>query len=137
MSNEDLSQRRNENNYMYSLRIQKHNLDKENEKHQRTMQMQTEKVMNQTTDRTQLHQSSKSIFKDPEVNSAREIMQKTNDINYIVETLKEILPTRTPKRITELKNSLRIELEEFRKNRSEKLNKKRYAFNPNAMNKCI
>ena len=28
MSNEDLSQRRNENNYMYSLRIQKHNLDK-------------------------------------------------------------------------------------------------------------
>ena len=66
MINEDLSQRRNENNYMYSLRIQKHNLDKENEKHQRTMQMQTEKVMNKTTDRTQLHQSSKSIFNNAE-----------------------------------------------------------------------
>ena len=64
-------------------------------------------------------------------------MQKTNDINYIVETLKEILPTRTPKRITELKNSLKIELEEFRKNRSQKQNKKRYAFNPNAVDKCL
>ena len=125
------------NIFRESMKLRELQKQKEQEKHNRTMQMQTEKVMNKKTDRTSLHQSSKSIFKDPEVNSAREIMQKTNDINYIVETLKEILPTRTPKRITELKNSLRIELEEFRKNRSEKLNKKRYAFNPNAMNKCI
>ena len=125
------------NIFRESMKLRELQKQKEQEKHNRTMQMQTEKVMNKKTDRTSLHQSSKSIFKDPDVNSAREIMQKTNDINYIVETLKEILPTRTPKRITELKNSLKIELEEFRKNRSEKLNKKRYAFNPNAMNKCI
>ena len=125
------------NIFRESMKLRELQKKKEQEKYNNTVQRQTEKLMSTETDRTQLHQSSKSIFKDPEVNSAREIMQKTNDINEIVETLKEILPTRTPTRITELKNSLRIELEEFRKNRSQKQNKKRYAFNPNAVDKCL
>lgn len=125
------------NIFRESMKLKELQKKKEQEKYNNTIQRQTEKVMSTETDRTQLHQSSKSIFKDPEVNSAREIMQKTNDINEIVETLKEILPTRTSTRITELKNSLRIELEEFRKNRSKKQNKKRYAFNPNAIDKCL
>jgi hypothetical protein len=123
--------------FKMSALARENNKKKVQEKYNNTIQRQTENVMSTETDRTQLHQSSKSIFKDPEVNSAREIMQKTNDINYILATLNELLPHKTPTRITDLKNSLNLELQEFRKNRTQKQNKKRYAFNPNAIDKCL
>jgi len=125
------------NIFRESMKLRELQKKKEQEKYNNTVQRQTEKLMSTETDRTQLHQSSKSIFKDPEVNSAREIMQKTNDINYILATLNELLPHKTPTRITDLKNSLNLELQEFRKNRTQKQNKKRYAFNPNAIDKCL
>ena len=123
--------------FRMSAAARENNKKKEQEKYLKTIKMQTEKILQKETDRTQLHHSSKSIFKDPDVKSAKEIMQKTNDINYILATLNELLPHKTPTRITDLKNSLNLELQEFRKNRTQKQNKKRYAFNPNAIDKCL
>ena len=133
MSNEDLSQRRNEDNYMYSLRIQKHNLDKENEKHNRTRQMQYEKVMNKKTDRTSLHHSNSSIFQDSDVLAAKDIYTATIVGEEIIELMKQSMPTMNLKRRTALRDELKKVVELHK----QKKMKKRYAFNPNAIDKCI
>ena len=106
MSNEDLSQRRNETNFHYASRIKQYNLEKEQEKHNRTMQMQYEKVMNNTTDRTSLHHSDKSIFKDADVQSAREVLEKTSLIHSIKERMNRTLPVLDIKRLRTLDSDL-------------------------------
>ena len=133
MSNEDLSQRRNEDNYMYSLRIQKHNLDKENEKHNRTRQMQYEKVMNKKTDRTSLHHSNSSIFQDKDVLSARDVMIRTQKIVEVKRLFNATVDDTPNDRL----DVLIQELTKVEERLKEKMMKKRYSFNPNAMNKCI
>jgi 6-phosphofructokinase len=130
---EDLSQRRNETNFMYSRRIQQYNLDKEQEKHNRTVQMQTEKVMNKKTDRTSLHHSNSSIFQDSDVLAARDIYSATTIGAEIIELMKQSMPSMNLKRRT----ALRDELKKVVETEKQKKMKKRYSFNPNAMNKCI
>ena len=130
---EDLSQRRNETNFMYSRRIQQYNLDKEQEKHNRTVQMQTERVMNKKTDRTSLHHSNKSIFKDADVQSARDVMIRTQKIVEVKRLFNATVDDTPNDRL----DVLIQELTKVEERLKEKMMKKRYSFNPNAMNKCI
>ena len=133
MSNEDLSPRRGESNFHYASRIKQYNLEKEQEKHNRTMQMQTEKVMNKKTDRTSLHHSNSSIFQDSDVLAARDIYSATTIGAEIIELMKQSMPSMNLKRRT----ALRDELKKVVATEKQKKMKKRYSFNPNAMNKCI
>ena len=133
MSNEDLSPRRNESNFHYASRIKQYNLEKEQEKHNRTVQMQTEKVMNKKTDRTSLHHSNSSIFQDSDVLAARDIYSATIIGEEIIELMKQSMPSMNLKRRT----ALRDELKKVVATEKQKKMKKRYSFNPNAMNKCI
>jgi len=130
---EDLSQRRNETNFMYSRRIQQYNLDKEQEKHNRTVQMQTERVMNKKTDRTSLHHSNKSIFKDADVQSARDVMIRTQKLVEVKRLFNATVDDTPNDRL----DVLIQELTKVEERLKEKMMKKRYSFNPNAMNKCI
>ena len=133
MSNEDLSPRRGESNFNYASRIKQYNLEKEQEKHNRTMQMQTEKVMNKKTDRTSLHHSNSSIFQDSDVLAVKDIYSATIIGEEILELMKETMPTMNLKRRTALRDELKKVAEV---NRRKKM-KKRYAFDPNALDKCI
>ena len=134
MSNEDLSpQGRNETNYHYSERIKLYNKNKEQEKHNRTRQMQYEKVMNKKTDRTSLHHSNSSIFQDSDVLAAKDIYSATIVGEEIIELMKQAMPDMNLKR----RIALRDELNKVVEARKQKKMKKRYAFNPNAIDKCI
>ena len=66
------------NIFRQSMKLRELQRQKEQAKHNRTMQMQTEKVMNKKTDRTSLHHSDGSIFQDADVNTARQVMQMTS-----------------------------------------------------------
>ena len=133
MSNEDLSPRRGESNFHYASRIKQYNLEKEQEKHNRTREMQYEKVMNRKTDRTSLHHSNSSIFQDSDVLAVKDIYSATIIGEEILELLKETMPTMNLKRRTALRDELKKVAEV---NRRKKM-KKRYAFDPNALDKCI
>ena len=133
MSNEDLSPRRGESNFHYASRIKQYNLEKEQEKHNRTREMQYEKVMNKKTDRTSLHHSNSSIFQDSDVLAAKDIYTATIIGEEILELMKETMPTMNLKRRTALRDELKKVAEV---NRRKKM-KKRYAFDPNALDKCI
>ena len=133
MSNEDLSPRRGESNFHYASRIKQYNLEKEQEKHNRTREMQYEKVMNRKTDRTSLHHSNSSIFQDSDVLAVKDIYSATIIGEEILELMKETMPTMNLKRRTALRDELKKVAEV---NRQKKM-KKRYAFNPNALDKCI
>ena len=133
MSNEDLSPRRGESNFHYASRIKQYNLEKEQEKHNRTREMQYEKVMNKKTDRTSLHHSNSSIFQDSDVLAVKDIYSATIIGEEILELMKETMPTMNLKRRTALRDELKKVAEV---NRRKKM-KKRYAFDPNALDKCI
>ena len=133
MSKEDLSQSRNESNFHYASRIKQYNLEKEQEKHNRTRQMQYEKVMNKKTDRTSLHHSNSSIFQDSDVLAAKDIYTATIVGEEILELMKQSMPTMNLKRRTALRDELKKVVELHK----QKKMKKRYAFNPNALDKCI
>jgi len=133
MSNEDLSPRRGESNFHYASRIKQYNLEKEQEKHNRTREMQYEKVMNRKTDRTSLHHSNSSIFQDSDVLAVKDIYSATIIGEEILELMKETMPTMNLKRRTALRDELKKVAEV---NRRKKM-KKRYAFDPNALDKCI
>jgi len=133
MSNEDLSQSRNESNFHYASRIKQYNLEKEQEKHNRTREMQYEKVMNKKTDRTSLHHSNSSIFQDSDVLAVKDIYSATIVGEEIIELMKQSMPTMNLKRRT----ALRDELKKVVATEKQKKMKKRYAFNPNALDKCI
>ena len=100
MSNEDLSPRRGESNFHYASRIKQYNLEKEQEKHNRTREMQYEKVMNRKTDRTSLHHSNSSIFQDSDVLAVKDIYSATIIGEEILELMKETMPTMNLKRRT-------------------------------------
>ena len=106
MSNEDLSQRRNETNFHYASRIKQYNLEKEQEKHQKTIQMQTERVMNKKTDRTSLHHSNSSIFQDSDVLAAKDIYSATIVGEEIIELMKQAMPDMNLKRRIALRDEL-------------------------------
>ena len=89
-----------------SMNLRELQKKKEQEKHNRTMQMQYEKVMNNTTDRTSLHHSDKSIFKDADVQSAREVLEKTSLIHSIKERMNRTLPVLDIKRLRTLDSDL-------------------------------
>jgi len=133
MSNEDLSPRRGESNFHYASRIKQYNLEKEQEKHNRTREMQYEKVMNKKTDRTSLHHSNSSIFQDSDVLAVKDIYSATIVGEEIIELMKQSMPTMNLKRRT----ALRDELKKVVATEKQKKMKKRYAFNPNALDKCI
>ena len=133
MSNEDLSPRRGESNFHYASRIKQYNLEKEQEKHNRTREMQYEKVMNKKTDRTSLHHSNSSIFQDSDVLAVKDIYSATIVGEEIIELMKQSMPTMNLKRRT----ALRDELKKVVATEKQKKMKKRYSFNPNAVDKCL
>jgi len=133
MSNEDLSPRRGESNFHYASRIKQYNLEKEQEKHNRTREMQYEKVMNKKTDRTSLHHTNSSIFQDSDVLAVKDIYNATIIGEEIIELMKQSMPSMNLKRRT----ALRDELKKVVATEKQKKMKKRYAFNPNAVDKCL
>jgi len=133
MSNEDLSPRRGESNFHYASRIKQYNLEKEQEKHNRTREMQYEKVMNKKTDRTSLHHTNSSIFQDSDVLAVKDIYNATIIGEEIIELMKQSMPSMNLKRRT----ALRDELKKVVATEKQKKMKKRYSFNPNAVDKCL
>ena len=121
------------NIFRESMKLRELQRQKEQEKHNRTMQMQTEKVMNKKTDRTSLHHTNSSIFQDSDVLAVKDIYNATIIGEEIIELMKETMPTMNLKRRT----ALRDELKKVVATEKQKKMKKRYSFNPNAMNKCI
>ena len=121
------------NIFRESMKLRELQKQKEQEKHNRTMQMQTEKVMNKKTDRTSLHHTNSSIFQDSDVLAVKDIYNATIIGEEIIELMKETMPTMNLKRRT----ALRDELKKVVETENQKKMKKRYSFNPNAMNKCI
>jgi len=94
------------NIFRESMKLRELQKNKEQEKYNNTIRRQTEKVMRTETDRTQLHQSSKSIFKDADVNSAREVMQKTSLREEVKSIMNKLLPDLSLERLTNLRNEL-------------------------------
>ena len=121
------------NIFRESMKLRELQRQKEQEKHNRTMQMQTEKVMNKKTDRTSLHHTNSSIFQDSDVLAVKDIYNATIIGEEIIELMKETMPTMNLKRRT----ALRDELKKVVETEKQKKMKKRYAFNPNAIDKCI
>ena len=121
------------NIFRESMKLRELQRQKEQEKHNRTMQMQTEKVMNKKTDRTSLHHSNNSIFQDKDVLSARDVMIRTQKIVEVKRLFNATVDDTPNDRL----DVLIQELTKVEERLKEKMMKKRYSFNPNAMNKCI
>ena len=134
MSNEDLGQSRNESNYHYASRIRQYNLEKEQEKHNRTRQIQYERVMNTQTDSTGLYGANKSIHSEGAVKSARSVMKRTQKE---VEAKRLFAVTMPNAPDEDLDNTIRAlgEMEELQKKNKKKTARNRFIpFNPT---RCI
>ena len=122
------------NIFRESMKLRELQRQKENEKHQRTMQMQTEKVMNTQTDSTGLYGANKSIHSEGAVKSARSVMKRTQKE---VEAKRLFAVTMPNAPDEDLDNTIRAlgEMEELQKKNKKKTARNRFIpFNPT---RCI